>query len=244
MKTPEELLARILNHMAERMRTQLILKGGILLRLLNSPRATKDIDFVLVSRESKKILSRKIVDELEKMDRLEVTRVNLNSRGIFLSVRDTATGTEALIEINVVLRTTLPPQPLSTAPLANRYALSGRVVSTMALPEAFANKIAAAIERDAARDLYDLSLLEPMGPFDGQTLRERLARMEIDRSKPKPIRFEQAAGLLSARLGRLDEKRLKVEIGPLIPPENRTGLLTVIRASVLRIIQKMQAFSE
>jgi predicted nucleotidyltransferase component of viral defense system len=237
----EELLVRILNHLAERMKDRLIVKGGMLLRLLESPRYTQDLDFVLLSKESKKVLVKELISALEEIPGIEVTREDLNSRGIFIDVRDRDSGTRATLETNVVLGTRLPSEPMSTAKISSLYALSGRIIRVMAPAEAFSNKIAACLERGAGRDLYDLSLFEPMTPFDVPTLEDRLSRLEIDRAKSKKITRDEAALLLKRRLDDMSEKRLKEEIFPLIPPEHQAGLLLVIRASVSRIIQRMRA---
>jgi hypothetical protein len=65
--------------------------------------------------------------------------------------------------------------------------------------------------------------------------------LEVMRTKPKKVTMTEAAELLRARLAELTEERLKQEVFPLIPPEYRPGLLLVIRASVSRIIQRLQA---
>lgn len=239
MNGTEELLVRLLNHLAERLKNRLILKGGMLLRLLESPRPTQDLDFVFVSRESKKVLVKEIVAAIEEIEGIRVSRQDLNSRGIFIDVLDASGKNKATLEINVVTATHLPPEPISTARLSSRYSFAGRVVSAMALPEAFAHKIAACLERGVTRDLYDLFLLEPMTGFDEGTLRTRLDRLEIDRSKPRKVSAKEAAELLQKRLDDLREERLRNELYPLLSAESRTGLLTLIRASVSRIIQKL-----
>ncbi len=76
------------------------------------------------------------------------------------------------------------------------------------------------------------SLFEPLCPLDEATLKDRLDRLEIDRSKPKKISMKEAADLLQKRLDALSETKLREEIYPLLPPDNHVGLLMVIRASV------------
>lgn len=242
MKT-EELLIRILNHLGERMKDRLILKGGMLLRLLESPRYTQDLDFVLLSKKSKKTLVKEIVAILKEMPDLEITRQDLNSRGIFIDLLHRESRTEATLEISVVPAMQLPPEPVSTAKISALYSLSGRVVRVMAPAESFSNKIAACLERSVGRDLYDLSLFEPMTAFDMPTLKNRLSRLAIDRVKPRNVTMSEAADLLKKRLEEFSEKRLREEVFPLIPPEYRPGLLMVIRASVSRIIQRLSAIS-
>lgn len=236
----EKLLVTLLNHLAERLKDRLVLKGGMLLRLLDSPRSTQDLDFILLSKESKKILVQEIVSILEEMSFIEITRQSVNSRGIFLDVQDRENRTKAKLELSVGPTTHLPPQPVSTAKISSLYSLSGRVVRLMATSEAFSNKIAACLERSVGRDLYDLSLFEPLTTFDKPTLEDRLSRLEINRTKPRRIAIEDAAVLLRKRLEDFSEERLQDEVFPLLPPEYQPGLMMLIRATVARIIQRLR----
>lgn len=241
MKSPEELLTKVLNHLSDKFRNRLVLKGGILLRLYNSPRWTQDIDFIFLSGESKKVLQGALTRALEEMEGIRIERVDLNSRGIFIDVADAQSHERCLIEVNVLASTHLPPEPVSTAPLSQKYSLAARVVSAMSLPEAFSHKIAAALEREAARDLYDLSQMEAMGAFDKATLRTRLSRLEVRRAKPKAVTFAQAAQILRERLERLTQEKLEEELYPLLPKEYQPGVLNIILASVGRLIQRLEA---
>ena len=244
MRTPEGLMARILNHLADHYKDRLILKGGILLRLYDIPRATQDIDYVFASTESKKTLAKELEKTLAKLPGISIEASRLNSRGIFIDVQAEASGEKAILEINVAPGTRLPPEPMSTATLSSKAGLSPRIIPTMALPEAFAHKIAASLERDAARDLYDLSQLEIMGTWDWETLRERLGQISIQRTKPKALTQQEAGELLQKKLDLLNAKRLEEELYPLLPPEHRPGTLGRIRVSVSRIIQRLKAESE
>jgi len=240
MKSTEELLTRVMNRLAERFKDQLVLKGGMLLRLYNSPRATQDIDFVLLTKESKKIWKEYLVEALNDLEDVKVDEVDQNSRGIFIDIEDSEGSLKAMIEINVLPSTQLPTEPLSTAPLAQKYSLSGRVITSMAIPEAFAHKIAATLERDAVRDLYDLSQMEAMGPFDQSALEMRLSKLYINRARPQAVSISEAAGMLRKKVEALEQKTIDKELNPFLPPEFRTGVLGVIRASVGRLIQRME----
>lgn len=241
MDKTEDLIARIMGRLAERFKNQLILKGGMLLRLFNSPRSTQDIDYSWIRTKKRTLLADEIKQELEELEGIRVTDVRSNSRGIFLTISEEPSGAVAKIEVNVVSSTHRPPRAVSTAPLTNRYSLKAQVIAAMDLSEAMSHKIAAALERDLVRDLYDLAQLEPLTSFDRETLSDRLEKLEIKRSKPRKVGFQDAAGLLSKRLEALDEKMIRAELGSVIPSEHLPGLEQVIRASVSRIIQRMQA---
>jgi predicted nucleotidyltransferase component of viral defense system len=244
MRSTEELLTKILNHLADQFKGRLVLKGGMLLRLYNSPRSTQDIDYVLQSKESKKVWKEALEQALKELKEIQIEKVDLNSRGIFIHVIDNEGSHRAILEISVIPSTHLPSEPMSTADLSKKYDLAGRVVATMALPEAFSHKIAATLERNVVRDLYDLSQLEAMGTFDLIVLRERLSRLSIDREKPKPVKFSEATKILRKKLEALTQERVQAELYPLLPLDYQTGVLGVMRASVGRLLQRLAEISE
>ena len=207
------------------------------MRLYKGPGSTQDVDFVLVSQESKKVLQPLLLKALQKIEGLHITHLDLNSRGIFIEVADDRE--KALIEISIRSEMALPPEPLSTAFLSQKYAFSARVVSTMALPEAFAHKIAASLEREVCRDLFDLSQLEAMGSFDVQILQKRLSQLSLNRSKPIAMTFSQTADFLRNRAESLTQKTIERELHPLLPLHYRVGILAIVKASVLRIAQRL-----
>jgi predicted nucleotidyltransferase component of viral defense system len=241
----EELLARILSHLTEKFKNQLILKGGILLRLMNSPRATQDIDYAWIHNKARtkkrNILGQEIKKALEELNGVEVTDVRANSRGVFLQVRDRDSGTIVKVEVGVVPAMHLPPKPISSAPLTRPYALKTQIIAAMDPAEALSHKIAATLERNLVRDLYDLAQMEPLTPFDPATLEDRLAGLEIGRAKPKKMDRVEAATLLKEKLDGLTQKRIETELSQSLPVEDLPGLNLVIRSSVSRIIQRLQA---
>lgn len=242
MKNREEMLVRIIHALSEKFRAHLVLKGGMLLRLLNCPRSTQDVDYVWLSTESKKVLGKAIEEVLRSMPEITITTVNLNSRGIFIDVAATeAPDILAKIEIDVKPTLNLPSEGISTVALANQYALAGRIVSTVALSEAFANKIAATLERDVARDLYDLSQFEPLCHYDLTTLQKRLAKIEINRAKPKVISFVDASAIMKQKMEGITESTLAQTLYPLLPENQRQGLVPIIRAAVARIAQRLES---
>lgn len=246
MNSRERLLVAVMHRLAGLFKDRLILKGGMLLRLLNSSRSTQDIDYVLLSSDSKKNLVVPLRRALEEIDDLKIIEVRINSRGIFFDLVESGSASgnasqKILIEISVVPSLHLPPEPLDTTSLASQYAMTARIVSTMALPEAFANKIAATLERNVVRDLYDLSVFEPLCDFDTATLQDRLRSLAVRREKPKVVSWQKGAKLLKARLDNLSEEKIERELQPLLPVQKRQGILVMIKASVGRIINRMRS---
>ncbi len=243
MKPTEELLARILNHLAEKFKNQLILKGGILLRLLNSPRSTQDIDYSWVRTKKRTLFANDIKEGLESMEGILVSDVRCNSRGIFMQLIDQNSKQMAKVEIGVVTSLHLPPTPLSTAPLANIYSLKNCIVSTMNLAEAFSHKLAASLERNLMRDLYDLTQMEPLSDFDLDVFRERLKHLEIRRDKPRAVSIEEAILLLKKKANGVTQKDIEDELSAVIPKDRLIGSDLMIRASLSRIISKLETVS-
>ena len=240
MNAPEELMIRLMNELADKFKDQLILKGGILLRLLNSPRQTQDLDYCWIRTKKRNLFADDLTKTLERLNGIQVVEVTANSRGVFLDIVDRNSGEKTEIEISVEKSTHLPPKPLSNALLANLYSLKPHLITTMDLSEAFSHKIAAALERDLVRDLYDLMQMEPLSHFDEATLKDRLSRLEVQRSKAKKVSMKEGSELLKKRLDSLTEKRLKEELSASLPQEQWVGLLPVIRATVSRIIRRME----
>ena len=240
MNSREELLAELMNFLGQEFRSQLVLKGGMLLRLYNSSRATKDIDYLWVSKESGKILKDQLIKAFHTWGKVKIGEIRLNSRGVFIDIMDLENKQKVLLEISVVPKTYQPPIPLSTAPLSQKYQLAAQVVSTMAISEAYSHKIAATLERNAPRDLYDLSQFEGMGAFDKETLTARLSKLTIDPAKPQSLNFLEAAALLRKKIDNLKQENIEAELYPLLPEEYHAGLMGLLRASVGRLIQRLE----
>ncbi len=241
MKELEPFLARLIDFLAEKYKSQLVLKGGMLLRLLESPRSTRDIDYAWIRTKKRNLFAQDLKSSLEMMEGVEVVNATSNSRGVFLDVLDRPTGLRAKLEISVVKAFHRPPRPMTTAALAHPHALKPQVVTTMDLSEALSHKIAAALERNLARDLYDLMILGRLTSFDEKTLRERFSGLEIRRAKPQAITALEAAARLQKRIDSLSQEALATELSSLLPGEPMEGMAVVIKSAVSQIIRKIEA---
>lgn len=242
MKNREELLLKVMHIMSNHFKDKIVLEGGMLLRLLNSPRETQDVDYLLVSENSKKILADNIKDVISKLKEITVRDVNLNSRGIFIGLesRDEPK-ISAFLEINVVPSLLKPSTSISTIVLAGKYSMTGRIVASMELSEAFAHKICAAVERESIRDLYDLTILEPICEFDRDVLEKRLSKLSIKRQKARNISETELADMLKARANGVTQENIDKELGAWLPDEKLKGMDIIIKSTVLRIVQKIIA---
>lgn len=237
----EELLAKIMNHLAQTFKNKLILKGGMLLRLFDSPRSTQDLDYVWVRTKKRNLFAKDLQEVLEKLPNIKCQDIQINSRGIFMEIWDTSNQTQVQLEISVIKATHLKPEVINNRKWMESFKLKPEIITIMALPEAFAHKIAASLERDLCRDLYDLMQFEPITPFDELTLKQRLMKFCEARKKPVSISPQEASHLLRQRVSQLSEKRLKEELGALLPTSELTGLLNRIRIPVGRVITKLEA---
>lgn len=244
MKNLEPFLVRLMNFLAEKYKNQLVLKGGILLRLLDSPRDTQDLDYVWIRTKKRNLFAQELKAFLEGLDGVKVVDVAVNSRGIFIEVMEEASNLRAKLEISVVDSLHRPPKSMTTAVLAHSHSLKPQVVATMDLAEFFSTKIAAALERDLIRDLYDLMILGRLTSFDEATLRERLARLEIRRAKPRSVCPKEAAAMLRARIDALTEDRIKAELASYFDREPLEGMETILKASLSNLIRKIEVLEK
>ena len=212
----------------------------MLLRLYNSPRATQDIDYIFISEESKKKLKNELVGALQEIKDISLEKAAIHSRGIFIDIVETNTKTRCILEISVLPSTVLPLEPLSTAPLAQKYHLEARIISALSFEEAFSHKIAAALERRAIRNLYDLSQMEALGTFDQETLKARLSKLTVERKKIQAVSPQEAAIFLQKKIDAVSQKNIEEELHPLLPLEYQAGLLRVVKNSVQKIIQRLE----
>ncbi|MBU0506002.1 nucleotidyl transferase AbiEii/AbiGii toxin family protein [bacterium] len=233
----EKLLLKIIHLLSQKYKNKAILKGGMLLRLLNSPRHTQDVDYIFVDIDSRKIVAQEI-NKLLLKEKIQVKNTQLNSRGIIMEACEE--DITALIEISVKDKPYATPEQKSTFVLANSFQLPAHVITVMSPAEAFAHKISACLERDSLRDFYDLSLFEPLTSFDKKTLKARLTCLAINRRKPISITFKAAAKLLSEKTHKLTQDKLERELFGLIPEAFFQGGIDIIKSSVFRICQNLE----
>jgi hypothetical protein len=219
-KSTEELLAWIVDYFAEHFGAHAILKGGMALKLLHSPRYTNDVDYVFVPFGSKLDIEALIHAKLSKVNGLD-SKATFNSKAMRLLVR--YGGQSAQIEINV--STECPSTVASTALLGGQYGYTPKVVRIMDLPVSCAHKLAAWNERRLLRDLYDIyQFISVLDVFpDHATLIQRLAETRAYHGiKPAKNLGHLKNDLLKE--GRRAAKDSLNELKPLLAPEELIGL--------------------
>ena len=238
--TANGLFLWIMHRFAEVFDHHAILKGGMALRLIDSPRSTTGIDYVFVPYSSKKDIRARIESLLAEIEDAEV-EIRLHSKMLRAVIRldDTA------IQLEVKVAMECEGMPISTGGFAIRQGQPPRVVRIMSPAWALAHKLAAWNERRLVRDLYDAYFFaarvgaEP----DIAVLEGRLSnistRLPALRRRKRMTLAELAAELRIAAAD-LTEKSVSAELGGLLPEEEQAGLAPRMRAAVTRLAERLE----
>jgi predicted nucleotidyltransferase component of viral defense system len=238
--TNDELFAWVMHRFAEVFREHAILKGGMALRLLDSPRSTNDIDYIFVPYASKKEI---LPDFSAVLSSLEGVHVSVDVHSKMIRAILQAEGAAIQIEANVA--PACRSIPMATGDFARKAGYPSRIVRVMDLSVALAHKLAAWNERRLTRDLYDAYFLfgRAGAKPDREVLEERLShvvsRLPVLRGRKK-MRLSEFLEALSSTIAALDEGRLEVDLGPLLPPEERAGLVPRLKAALSGVIQTLE----
>lgn len=230
----EALLIWMIGFFGDNFRHRAILKGGMVLRLLDSPRSTNDADFVFVPHGSRKEIIEEIRAALASVDGLTYTE-RMDSRA--LRLRIAYGGQQAQIEITVALE--CPSVPMSTASVARRYGQSGHVVRIMALPAALSNKLAAWNERRLWRDVHDLWFLHSVlgTPLDFAILDKRLEVVTPRRGKPFRMSRQELAEALRSAANAVEGNAIREELGDTLPPSDLEGIELRLSVALKRMAE-------
>jgi predicted nucleotidyltransferase component of viral defense system len=238
--TQDQLFLWVMHRFSKAFEEHAIMKGGMALRLLDSPRSTTDIDYVFVPFSSKKDVRPRIQAVLEELDGAEVT-VRVHSKMIRAELRTE----EAAIQVEADVMPACRSTPMSTGAFARAAGHPAQVVRIMDLSVALAHKLAAWNERRLLRDLYDAHFLFSRAGAkpDREVLEERLAnvvsRLPQLKKKKRMTRGELNAALRNAVL-EISEGSVQAELGPLLPPAELAGLPQRMRVSLSGLVQLLE----
>lgn len=237
--TAEGLFLSVMHAFAARFHRHAILKGGMALRLLDSPRATTDIDYVFVPFDSKLEIADDVENTLRAIEGATV-EVRLHSKMLRAIVQVDA----ARIQVEVTVAPRCHSVPMATGELARAQGQPSQIVAVMRFDTALAEKLAAWNERRLLRDLYDRHfMVHRLGAtVDLETLDLRLARIESRvpslRKRTRMTRAELAHDLRSA-VGALTAEDVDVQLAPLLPPGETAGLVPRLRAAISRLADEL-----
>ena len=234
-KSSEALLSWIVDFFAQKFGNSAILKGGMSLRLMHSPRYTNDVDYIFIPFDSKKDAKTLVEEALSLVEGLKYN-TTMNSKALRIIV-DYA-GQQAQIEINVEME--CPSIPMSSSLLSTPYGYPARIIRVMEPGVAFAHKIAAWNERELMRDLYDV--------YQYESLFRTAPNMEILYKRLKSARSYKNV-VAAKNIGALVEKMRKCaesltessfsELVPLLNAVELAGLSFRMRPSILALCDKM-----
>lgn len=222
-QTKEALMVWVMNRFSEVFREHAILKGGMSLRLLDSPRYTNDLDFVFVPFKSKKEIHPRILTALQGLEGAKITHNMHSTSARYLLTHQ---GISIQIEINVAPH--CKHTPMSNASLARATNQTSRILSVMSYDWALAHKLAAWNERNLIRDLYDIyflySKLKEQPDLD--VLKERLKKIHYQRNRkgPKSMSMNEFLNKLEGAIQELSVSQIDEELRDQLTPEERSGL--------------------
>ena len=238
--TPDGLFLWVMHRFAEVFEDHAILKGGMALRLIDSPRSTTDIDYVFVPYASKKDIREGVETVLREIEDAEVD-IALHSK----MLRATLRVDDAAIQLEINVAMECSATPMSTGGFAEHLGKLPRVVRIMESDWALAHKLAAWNERRLLRDLYDcyffVARLNVMPAADVLDLRlDEIRSRRPGQEKRTSMTRADLARELRTQVGELSLKDLEAELGGLLPREELAGLAPRITAATLRLAEWLE----
>lgn len=237
----DALLLWVIHRFADAFEHHAILKGGMALRLLDSPRHTNDVDFVFVPYGSKSDVTAQIERVLGELEEADVKTL-VHSKMIRSEIRLD----QAAVQVEINVSEHCASIPMATAALAGSVGVPSQVVRVMAPDVALAHKLAAWNERRLLRDLYDAYFLAARAGAspDREVLHQRLSNVQ---SRLPALRRRKRVSLgeflaeLDAAVAQLSADSLDAELSGLLDNTERAGLDLRIRTAIKRVIEDLRA---
>jgi predicted nucleotidyltransferase component of viral defense system len=232
----QELLAEIVDLFAQKFAEKAILRGGMVLCMLGSPRLTNDLDYIFVPYSSKKDIVDEVIKALHTMGNVTVSH-SMNSKclRILITREHTTVQVEAKVAKEIQTATT------STRLFSPKYNFPPRLISVAEYSVALAHKMAAWNERRLVRDLYDIFFYIQMGiSYDHLTLKQRLLKQNYSTLVKKDDYFKgkelsEFIEFLREATQKLSDKDIDKELSDYLPSNEIPGLAMQIRASLVKL---------
>ncbi len=232
----DALFLWVMHRFAEVFEDHAVLKGGMVLRLLDSPRSTMDIDYVFVPFSSKN----DVADRIERiLAEIEGARIDVVLHSRMMSADLRVDGVAIKVEATVAAE--CRSIPMATGGFAQSVGQLSQIVRVMDPAEALAHKLAAWNERRLARDLYDCYFLAARAGAvpDPAVLELRLAKVQSRLPGLKNIHCmsrERLAAELRQAVAGLSDADLAQELAGVLPPAELAGLGLRIRVAVEKVV--------
>lgn len=236
LEQEERLLAQILDIFAQKFDKKAILRGGMVLRILGSPRFTNDLDYVFVPYSSKKDIVEEILTCLSSIETAEITH-SLNSK----CLRVVVTTPEATVQVEAKVAMEAKTATSSTRLFSPLHQLPPRLIPVMDYEIALAHKMAAWNERRLIRDIYDIWFYLQMGIRPNEeTLAERLKKPFYSKLVKKESRFKGKAPtpfyeFIRDHVSTLTDEAIANELADYLPPDQLPGLAMQFRAAFTKL---------
>lgn len=229
----QALIAKTIDLLIQKFGNRAVLRGGMALRILGSPRFTNDIDMLFIPYKSKKDIVPEIIECLRAMPDCEMSH-SLNSKclRIVLTSGDTSIQVEAKAAMQAetaIASTRLIARPLNLPP---------RMLHVADHSVALANKMAAWNERRLIRDLYDICFFLQMNIRpDIKTLESRLKKPAYSKMVKSKDHFKgntiaEFFELLQKYAAQLSDEEITTALSDYLPPEETVGLAMQFRVTL------------
>ncbi|MBF0491860.1 MAG: nucleotidyl transferase AbiEii/AbiGii toxin family protein [Deltaproteobacteria bacterium] len=246
INSDEALRLRVIHLLSEKLPKNAILKGGMVLRILDCPRNTNDLDYVFIPFKSKKKivpLMQNIFSAYEGV-KLEVGLHSTSAR-FKLYLKNKNGNYKTQIEINVAKECEY--EAVATSQVSIRYHQVSHVVKVMRNDIAFANKLSAWVERRLMRDAYDIYFFfKILGEMPNRkTLENRLKKLNFARrlrqsSLPKKMSFEEFLKFFEQTVDQVTAEEIKSELHAVLDPIQLPGLEKKIKIAMREMIERLK----
>lgn len=246
IQSNEALMVWIINYLSEKVGRHAILKGGMVLRLLDCPRYTNDLDYVFVPFRSKKEIVPLIEPALRSLDGIAVTHKLHSTSARFDVVLKNRFGTfRTQIEVNV--SESCESEPLSTGDFALKHSQAPHIIRVMRFDLMLAHKLVAWNERRLIRDLYDAYFIHRNieAVPDIPTLKKRLRKIHYakemrEKTLPKKVDIEEFLKTLETEVANLTVVGLENELRDYLDIHQLMGLDKKMKIGLAEMIEKIR----
>jgi predicted nucleotidyltransferase component of viral defense system len=236
LEQTERLLAHILDIFAQKFDKKAILRGGMVLRILGSPRFTNDLDYVFVPYSTKKDIVEEILTCLSEIDNAEITH-SFNSK----CLRVVVATPEATVQVEAKVAMKAKTATSSTRLFSPLYQLPPRLIAVMDHEIALAHKMAAWNERRLIRDIYDIWFYLQMGIHPNEeSLMERLRKPLYSKLVKREAHFkgkgpEPFYQFIRDHVSTLTDESIANELADYLPANQLPGLAMQLRAGFTKL---------
>ena len=230
-----DLMLWVMREFSTHFAARAVLRGGMALSLLSSPRSTNDLDYLLLEYKSKKDPVQSVSEILGKLEGLKFEyRLSSKNLAYFLDYN----GIKIQIEIKV--EESCDFQPVSTGNLTLKSGQPSFIVNIVSLEWALANKLAAWNERRLMRDLYDVYFMHVLlnAVPDIKLLEKRLKKvvpLEKFKDNPRSVTLAEFAEELKSMANKLKQADIEDELKDYLESRELAGLDLKIKMALNKL---------